>query len=335
MSLAKKCVLLALVLLFGASWSGEADAYSIFDLLGGQRVGTTAAQFLKIGVGARATGMGEAFVAVADDISTLYWNPAGIAKLENHAILASHAEWPVEMGHEFVGVVWNMSGTSAIGLQTTVLSMDDMLRTSEYKPAGTGDYFQVGSFAAGITYAHALTDRFVLGGTVKYVQEDLDDLTSRNVMLDMGTLYYVGYKSLRIGMSVLNFGSDMRPGGTYSITENGEEVDKEYEAFPPPTEGKFGIAMDAVGTESNVLTMSMEIDHAADEAEKAKVGFEWTYSGIASLRGGYVLNVEERGLSLGAGASVSRDNLNAHVDYSYSDFGRLGAVHRVSVNVGF
>jgi hypothetical protein len=312
-----------------------AGAYSIFDLLGGQRVGTASAQFLKIGVGARATGMGEAFVAVADDVSTLYWNPAGIAMLNRHAVLASHADWPVDMSHEFVGAVWNLRGSSAIGIQATVLSSDDILRTSEYKPAGTGTYFSIGSFAAGVTYAQGLTDRFVLGGTIKYVQEDMDNLTSKAIMADMGTLYYVGYRSLRIGMSVVNFGGDMRPGGTYQAEENGEDVEKEYEAFSPPTEGKFGVAMDAVNSESHILTLSMEIDHAADEAEKAKVGFEWAYGGMASLRGGYVLNVEERGLSLGAGAAVGGDRLNASVDYSYSDFGRLGAVHRVSIDVGF
>ena len=333
-SVRSSLLLVSLIVLI-VLWANVCFAYSIFDLLGGQRVGTASAQFLKIGVGARATGMGEAFVAVADDISTLYWNPAGIAKLNRHALTASHGEWFVDMGHEFVGGVWNLRGSSAIGIQATVLGSDDMLRTTEYKPAGTGYYFSYGSFAAGLTYAQGLTDRFVLGGTIKYVQEDYDNLTSRTVMVDMGTLYYVGYKSLRIGMSVLNFGGDMRPGGTYTIEENGEDVEKDYESFPAPTEGKFGIAMDAVDATNHVLTLSMEIDHAADEAEKAKFGFEWTYSGLASLRGGYVLNVEERGLSLGAGAAIGGDKMQAHVDYSYSDFGRLGAVHRVSLDVGF
>src|SRR5215471_4820039 len=70
--------------------------------LGGQRAGTSSATFLRIGVGARAVGMGETFVAVANDPSAIYWNPAGLASLQRREFSISHVQWPADIGYEHV-----------------------------------------------------------------------------------------------------------------------------------------------------------------------------------------------------------------------------------------
>ena len=67
----------------------------LFPVLGGQRAGISTAQFLKIGVGGRAAALGEAFIAVANDASALYWNPAGLVQFEENQVMFSHNSWVV------------------------------------------------------------------------------------------------------------------------------------------------------------------------------------------------------------------------------------------------
>src|SRR5438445_6968526 len=102
------------------------------------KVGTTAAKFLSIPVGARAVGMGGAFVAVADDASSLYWNPAGIARLSQSEAIFHHANWIADMNFNFGGVAVPIEGLGTVGISFTSLTMDEMERTTVDQPEGTG-----------------------------------------------------------------------------------------------------------------------------------------------------------------------------------------------------
>ena len=115
----------------------DAHAGKIF-----RKVGTAGAQFLKIGTGARAVGMGEAFVAVADDASAIWWNPAGVARItmsgESHLTL-NHSTWPAQISHEFFGYAFTYrSLPGAYALSSTVLQMDPIPVRTEFSPQGTG-----------------------------------------------------------------------------------------------------------------------------------------------------------------------------------------------------
>ena len=138
----------------------------LIPVLGGQRAGTSSAQFLKIGVGGRATAMGDAFVAVADDATALYWNPAGIVQFEKSQLTLSHIDWLVDIKHEFIGYVHKFNSTSSIGFQFTSLHTQDMPVTTEFQPRGTGEYFTFGDILFGVTYATKLTDKFSFGTTL-------------------------------------------------------------------------------------------------------------------------------------------------------------------------
>src|ERR1035441_3884050 len=119
----------------------------IFPILCAQRVGISTAEFLKIGVGSRASAMGDAFVAVANDASALYWNPAGLVQFKDDQLLISHNMWVVDINHDFVGAVYHMDETNAFGIAFTALSMQDMPVTTEFQPFGTGNYFGFGDMA--------------------------------------------------------------------------------------------------------------------------------------------------------------------------------------------
>ncbi|MBE2219783.1 MAG: UPF0164 family protein, partial [Ignavibacteria bacterium] len=133
----KKYIYILLVLFLA-----EAVSYSqLIPQLGNQRAGTSSLQFLKIGVGGRATGMGETFVAVSNDITALYWNPAGLMQFEENGVHFSHNEWLVDLNHEFFGGVYRFGGNNALGLSVIALHTPAMQKTTEFQPGGTGEYF--------------------------------------------------------------------------------------------------------------------------------------------------------------------------------------------------
>ncbi|MBI5726416.1 MAG: PorV/PorQ family protein, partial [Ignavibacteriales bacterium] len=186
----------------------------LFPVLGGQRVGISTAQFLKIGVGGRATAMGDAFVAVANDVSSLYWNPAGLVQFEKDQVMFSHNAWVVDINHDFVGAVYHLSSSDAIGASLVSLNTKDMPVTTEYSPQGTGEYFSYGDLAFSLSYSRKMTEQFSFGGTVRYMEETLDKLKMRGVMIDLGTYYWTGLGSSRFAVVVSNFGNDLAPDGS-------------------------------------------------------------------------------------------------------------------------
>jgi long-subunit fatty acid transport protein len=154
-------------------------------VLGGQRAGISTAQFLKIGVGGRASAMGDAFVAVANDVSALYWNPAGLSQFQDNQVMFSHNEWVVDINHDFVGAVYHLDDANTFGVSLTALSMDEMKVTTEYAPFGTGEFFGFSDIGLAVSYSRKMTEQFSFGGTVRYIEETLDVLKMRGVMIDL------------------------------------------------------------------------------------------------------------------------------------------------------
>ena len=139
----------------------------LFPVLGGQRAGISTAQFLKIGVGGRASALGDAFVALANDASALYWNPAGLSQFSTNEVFFSHNKWVADINHDFLGAVYHLDESNSFGVALTSLSMADMPVTTEYAPFGTGEYFGFGDLALAVTYSRRMTDQFSFGGTVR------------------------------------------------------------------------------------------------------------------------------------------------------------------------
>jgi hypothetical protein len=305
--------------------------------LGGQRVGTSSATFLKIGVGARPVAMGEAFVAVANDPSTIYWNPAGLAGLLRKEVTFSHTEWPADVNYEYAAAllpVQKLGGS--IGIQFGAL-YTDIDETDELHPYGTGRTFTYTDFVGGLSYARRFTDKLLIGGTVKIVHEnlglDVGGTTVSNFLVDLGSIYYVGYGSLRVGVALANFGPDFKPGGQY-VSPVSTEV-RDYDSFNPPTQFRFGLAWEPVDRPAFRLTTAAEVTQPADNQQAIKAGVEGTLRGALSLRGGYNFNADELHWSAGAGALGDIGTTRVTADYAYSDGGLLGAIHRVSLGVRF
>lgn len=300
--------------------------------LGGQRRGTSSLQFLKIGSGARATGMGESFVAVADDLSALFWNPAGISEFKENGVTFSHTRWFVDSEINFFGGVYHL-GENSLGLSVTSLSTDDMKVTTEFQPQGTGQYFKFSDIAIGLTFARRMTDQFSFGATVKYVEETMGELKMRGVVGDLGTYYKTGLGTSRFAVVIANFGGQISPSG--SVKKVDGSTQSEWQKFPPPTLFRIGFAMEPWMNETNKLTTSIQLNSPNDNAENLSLGLEYSFKNILFLRGGYKFNVDAENFSFGAGLNLPITFARANVDYSFANYRTLGIAQRLSVNLLF
>lgn len=305
----------------------------LFPNLGGQRVGTASLQFLKIGNGARGTGMGESFVAVSNDISSLYWNPAGLTEFTENGITASYTQWFVDTRLQYFGGVYHFGGNNAVGISVNSLQTENMKVTTEFQPFGTGDEFRFADLAIGLSYARKMTEQFSFGFTVKYVEETLGLLKMKGVVGDLGTFYKTGLGTTRFAVVIANFGGQISPSG--EVTLSGGTTAKSFQQFPPPTFFRIGFAMEPIMNEQNRLTTSIQLNSPNDNAENVNLGFEYAYKEFLFLRGGYKFNVDSENFSLGAGVKLPITFAMAHLDYSIANFKELGLAQRVSLNLLF
>jgi hypothetical protein len=328
---------IALLVLAAAAAGAQAQ---LVPNLGGQRAGISAYQFLKIGVGARGVAMGESFVASANDASALYWNPAALVQFAKDQAVASHTEYLADIKHEFFGVVWHLSSQDALGASFTSLHMTDMEITTETQPFGTGRYFSFGDIAAGLSYSRKMTDQFSFGATVKYVEETLDVLKMRSVMVDIGTWYWTGLGSARFAVAIANFGSDVAPKG--SVTQFDGTKLTTFQSFSVPTEFRLGFAMEPLETDDQMLTTSIQLNHPNDNAENVRIGLEYSFEKTFFARAGIKRTIgqqflgsdltSEESFSAGAGVLVPLGLSVIGADYAYTSYSRLGAVHRISLS---
>lgn len=304
----------------------------LFPVLGEQRAGISTAQFLKIGVGGRATAMGDAFVAIANDVSALYWNPAGLAQFSENQVMFAHNQWVVDINHDFVGAVYHLDDENTFGVALTSLSMDEMKVTTEYAPFGTGEYFGFSDLAIAISYSKKMTDQFSFGGTVRYIEETLDKLKMRGIMVDLGTYYWTGLGSTRFAVTVTNFGNDLAPDGEVVLV--GNRTKSEWQSFSPPTMFRIGFALEPYENDLHRVTTSIQLNHPNDNSENLSLGVEYVWNKMFFARAGYKINVDEQDISFGAGVNVPISIANVSIDYAFANFSRLGSAHRFSITLG-
>ncbi len=320
--------------------------------LGQAKVGTTGVNFLKIGVSSRAVAMADALLPVANDASTLYYNPAGMVNLKQREAILTHVVMPAGINFDFLGYVMPMPGLGgAIGVSMTALYTDAMDVTTPERPHGNGQTFTASDFAGGVSYAQMLTDKFSVGGTIKYIQENLADEVARGWAADVGTYYDTGWHSLRIAMMISNFGPDMQLVSS---------------PFPLPLNFKFGMAAELYQTERHRVTMAVEGTHPNDNVEELHFGWEYAWNETAFFRLGKKVNgfsrdswddyqqandkqnfnpyveypvIDEDGMlslhGFSVGGGLHLRNIGLMVDYTYAQLGFLGGMHRFSLGYRF
>ena len=289
-----------------------------------EKVGTFDGQFMKIPIGARATAMGGAFVAVADDASAVFWNPAGIARLSGNVIAVHHLNWVSDINLTQATYVFSLGflpGMLAVNARS--LYMDDLERTTVYQPNGDGTFFDAGYSSFGLTYARSLTDKFSVGLTASLVHAGLDDLSSNALSFDVGTLYDTGYRSLKIGMEIANMGSEL----SYI---DGTEPSRLPILF------RVGASVNVVNSLEHHVLATGEFSHPPDNKERLNGGFEYAFKDFFFLRGGYNFGYDVESLTGGLGVKFPTSLASeTRFDYSYTDLDDLAAAHRFSLEIDF
>ena len=314
------------------------------------KMGTTAAQFLKIGVGARAAGMGESFVAVASDGSAIFWNPAGLASLKKNELLLEHNNWIADISFDFGAIAIPTTSSGTFALFVSALTMGEMERRTEYEPQGTGEMFDAFDLALGVSYAMYFTQNFAFGLNVKFVQQKIWQETANGFAVDLGIIYHTQLEGLSLGMALSNFGSKMQMDGTDlkrfididpNIDGNNTQIIAKLntEEYDMPLIFRIGLAYDVVKTDFQRITVAFDAVSPNDYKEYVNGGLEYSYSDYFFLRGGYKgigLSDSEVGFSLGGGVNIPFDeSFQMKVDYAYTDFGRLDNVQRISLSAFF
>ena len=311
--------------------------------------GTSGAQFLKIGVGARAQGMGGAFTAIANDASSLYWNPAGIAHIPNNEVIFAYSDWFSDINHSFVGVVYKSETLGSFGISLTALTMGEMEVTTVDEPQGTGNYFNASDFAFGITFAKNMTDRFSFGIKVKMIRETIWDMNASGFAIDLGTIYNIGFSGLTLAMNMANFGPEMNFSGSgllsqYNANPDGGnvgpvDVNLKTTAYPLPMTFRFALSYnwDPFG-ESIDLVECVEFVKTNDRSEALIIGVETALLDMVYVRAGFNTAQEsemQEGLSAGLGINFKYGDYKGTFDYAFTDYGRLQSIHRFSVGFAF
>ncbi|MBN1781150.1 PorV/PorQ family protein [bacterium] len=313
--------------------------------------GTTAAGFLTIDTGVRGSGMGSAYVSVADDINAMYWNPAGVARIRENQALFSNIQWIADITYNYAAVAVPARQLGVLGINAAFMSTDEMMVTTIQEPDGTGETFQVGSYALGLTYANELTDRFSIGFNVKYIQEQIYHSTARGMAIDVGTLFDTQFQGLKIGMSISNYGTKMRMSGRDMLIQsdidpikhgNNENINAnlQADAYDLPLLFRVGVSVDVLkGQYNSHFILSADALHPNDNMESVNVGAEYMYNSLVALRCGYKSlfkeNTEE-GLCVGGGFNLKvRGNTTLHLDYAWGDFGILKDVQKYAIGLTF
>lgn len=314
------------------------------------KVGTTALNFLNIDVGARAVAMGGAYVAVAEDASSIYWNPSGIARVDQFQAVFNNTQWIADINFNYMAVVAPLAGMGTIGVNATFLTMDDMERTTIDNPEGTGETFSAGNYAFGLSFARNLTDRFSIGINLKYVNEKIRYTSAGGFAFDVGTLFTTQFNGLQIGMSISNYGSKVRMSGTDLLVQkdidarvagNNPNINANLKTdeFNLPLMFRVGVSMDILkGMGNSNLILAVDAMHPNDDVESLNVGAEYIFNKMFALRGGYAsifAEDAEAGLSFGGGINYEMGNTVLMIDYAYKDFGILNEVHMFSLGLGF
>ncbi len=321
------------------------------------KVGFVGAQFLKIEVGARGFALGNAIDPTVDDASAVFWNPAGLTLSSGRNLFTAKTSWLAGIDHIAVAFSMKLPGVpgyiaaSYVGLQS-----GEMPVTTLEDPDGSisGQTFNAVNSAYGLGYAIKLTDKFNFGAHAKLISEDYanglagvgnDYGAGMTWGVDVGLLYLSGYKTIRIGMSIRNFGPEMQLGGKYwdysmgdtLMTDEGFPEDLNFKPHGLPLTFRFGLAADPIDNPITKLTVSIVGEHPADNYERVNTGAELVFMKFFVGRAGYVFNHDTRGGSIGFGingfpiANVGRIN----ADFAITEFALFDPVWMASFGIQF
>ena len=298
------------------------------------RVGTAGAIELLIPLTARYSALGNSTtsgLAGMNGLEALYANPAGLSSNTGTTALFSRMEYVADIGVSYFGLGQRIGNNSNIALAISAWDFGDIARQTELDPEKTDVTFGVSFISVGLTFARTLTDRIAAGGTLKLINESIDDVSATGVVFDAGMTYVVGETGLRLGVALKNIGNELRyegtgltqrvqlPGQPGNATVNAVNIESEGVEYP--TLLNFGMAYTRNITAGAAVTFLGNFRSNSFDQDQFSGGMELGFREMLFLRGGYEYTADSdltffKGYSYGAGLNVSLGGTDISIDYA-------------------
>ena len=288
--------------------------------------GSTGANFLKLGVGARPVGMGEAFCGVADDLNSLYWNPAGLNSIKDKKeVTFMHNIWFEGINYSYLAYGQRMKDFGVLGGSFSFVGYGNIPRTKE---DNAGDYAgEDGSFTASdisfnISYAEKIMGECDLGVGLNIISSKIENYSAFAFYFNIGLLYQVKkVKGLSLGFAIQNLGTSLK------------FIEKDS---PLPLNFKFGAGYKVYSDKNNSILTALDVNVPIDNKINLNIGGEYWFKDMLAVRIGYkTLIVSELGGLAGLSAGLGFKWQDYNLDYAFVPYGDLGSTHRISISAKF
>lgn len=307
-----------------------------------RKVGAAGGQFLKIGVGSRAAAMGGAYSAESGDLTSIYWNAAGLASVKSMQADFSYTQWISGYKHNFVAMAMPLGDNFVVAGHMISLNSDDIEITTIDRPDGTGVTYQISDVAFGLSLAGYLTDQFSFGVTARYLSSSFTAVSSNGFSFDIGTLYDTGIHGIKLGFSIHNLGTEQNYSGQDLKTSR-----KLYDAlFASPLTAEYlssnfnipiafhaGISADVWQEDVHKVRAAADFTTFSDVPEQFSLGAEYGYNDLLFARAGYKFGKDQFGLSGGIGIKYFTGSFGGKFDYSASNTTDFGVINRISLSL--
>jgi hypothetical protein len=293
------------------------------------RVGTSGASELRLPVGARSIALGGSDLAMVSGAEALFYNPAGVAATTNKTEVAfTNTHYIADMSINYIGVAQSLGDFGTIGVAAKVLSIGDIVQTTELAPEGTGATFSPTYSTIGLTYGKMMTDRVNFGGTLYYVTEHILQETSSGVAFDFGFQYDTGVHGARFGVSVKSIGPNMGFSGSDferivavpgdNPQASGRNMATQSANYELPTSLQMAVGVPLV-VGVNPLTAFAAYNSNSFGKDEGRFGAEWTLKKMLSVRGGYIYSGDSNAMfqyTYGLGARVPVGASHMTIDWA-------------------
>jgi len=339
------------------------------------RFGGTSAVFLTLPAEARGAALGGAIAAVTTDLTSVFYNPAGLAQMGSTQAMFSYTPYIADTRYVSAGIGWSLRGGEwGLGLSLQNFGFGSTPVYTEDQQDGNGETYSVSNTAIGLTTAFQFSDRFSAGITGRFVNEQLGRTNANGFTVDFGTSYHaeLSGRPIRASFIIVNYGPPLRHEGAVlnnqvdpldnSMNVEDQPVELRTSSFDPPTQFRFGLAYDLMSSTANRLTVMGEFSQPNDARPGVGGGAEFSAtlgSGLtAALRGSYTYQADNDldvspefaqqafnpsgtnsgldGLSAGAGLGFKLGSTGmVSLDYAFRHLGDLGTTNMFSIRLGW
>ena len=295
-------------------------AFAEEDLAGGQ-----GGAFLRIPVGARPAGLGNAFTAIADDGSAPFFNPAGLSQIKGTRVGVMYNIMSFDRMNYQASVIVGTKRNAALALTFNSFGVGDIIECLPGQPP-SGDTFSANDMAIGISAGGNIIPMLSIGGGAKYIMQKIDENKASGFAFDFGALIASPVsngliKQIRAGASVLNIGGKMK-----------WDTDSDHEDTMLPTL-RIGASADFQLTSFDMIAsadISQSLGREGDQKNdfKLHLGVEGWLANLFAIRAGL------DGENFNMGASIKFNSLR--FDYAFiPDFLDEGATHKLGLDLNF